>query len=744
MKDEKAFPKVFISYAHEGNLGDDVERLATWLTENGVTVITDHPYKNHPPEKGWHTWMQHSIEDADIVLMVCTELYKRRFEKRDEDPGKGQGVIWEAAIVTTDLYESKLSNTRFFPILPDGGNPAHIPSVLKAFDNRHFFTSGNGRILSLIKDEIVVPKPSHPLRKHLPGELLDGNDPRIQPREGFFLGREDELLEVLGFLNGTKHSNAVCSHLTGTAGIGKTEVCKAALKRWISGECASRVFWIQVGDNAQSQELIAQLADAIGLSSDKIADVLTLSHLRSYLPQGLYYLDNLESIAESTDGRKFLRELSQIPGIRILASSRVSLEHVFGQSIVIPHLDLDSATTLFQRCWTGDQKDWDEIALKAFVKNKLGCHPLTISLIARLGRAYGWSRIQELWNEQGTLMAQARKASDRSDSLEISFSLAARLLNEEAGALDLWQFIALFPTPFHESMLSSWEKISGCSNARIALSDHSLFSITGHMVSMLPPISRYALSQARLERASELYFNWERARDLAYHYFVALSRNASDIASSEIAITSRDICARQLWAVEQLIKTDLAFDHPNRELAKRLHHQLQNVYTFNALAGDALLKHFQKMLGDALSLRTLGDLESRLGKVDEALAHYNRAIELYTDERANLGLANVHQSFGDLQQQNHAYKEAVRQYQMAIPLYESEKDAMGYAYTLAEIIKCVHKSDGWILEELKPISTRALNAANQCGVKSVVEYVRNALLEVFAQDTDKLNDFLEP
>ena len=58
-------PLVFISYAHEGDLGARVGALAEWLTDNGVQVITDHPYQNRPPEKGWRAWMQHNIEHAD-------------------------------------------------------------------------------------------------------------------------------------------------------------------------------------------------------------------------------------------------------------------------------------------------------------------------------------------------------------------------------------------------------------------------------------------------------------------------------------------------------------------------------------------------------------------------------------------------------------------------------------------------------------------------------------------------------
>ncbi|MFM7642593.1 MAG: SEFIR domain-containing protein [Cyanobium sp.] len=92
-----AKPKVFISYAHEGDLRERVGDLAEWLRGNGVEPITDHPYRYRPPEKGWRAWMQHSIEAADVVLIVCSERYQHLFEKR-EDPAAGCGAIRGRAV----------------------------------------------------------------------------------------------------------------------------------------------------------------------------------------------------------------------------------------------------------------------------------------------------------------------------------------------------------------------------------------------------------------------------------------------------------------------------------------------------------------------------------------------------------------------------------------------------------------------------------------------------------------------
>ncbi len=144
-------PNVFISYAYENDLSSKVKSLADWLTGNDVQAITDHPYVNRPPEKGWQAWMQHSVEDADMVLIVCTDRYKRLFERRTEKIDHGYGVTWESAIVTADIYKSRLNNTRFFPLLPDDGCHEDVPAILMDWHNNHRFPSGNKRILSLVK-----------------------------------------------------------------------------------------------------------------------------------------------------------------------------------------------------------------------------------------------------------------------------------------------------------------------------------------------------------------------------------------------------------------------------------------------------------------------------------------------------------------------------------------------------------------------------------------------------------------
>ncbi|MGH7730376.1 MAG: toll/interleukin-1 receptor domain-containing protein [Candidatus Eiseniibacteriota bacterium] len=135
----KQSPTVFISYAHESDaLRAAVRKLAVWLSAQECSVMTDHPFVDRPPPEGWQAWMLGCIDQADTVLVVCTPRLKSRYEKTAV-PDAGRGATYEGAIVTQRIYDDVMRNTKFFPILPDGGNEDDIPTALKSWWNGHRF-----------------------------------------------------------------------------------------------------------------------------------------------------------------------------------------------------------------------------------------------------------------------------------------------------------------------------------------------------------------------------------------------------------------------------------------------------------------------------------------------------------------------------------------------------------------------------------------------------------------------------
>ena len=138
--------RVFISYAHKDKVQSEVGALVQWLKQQGIEALSDHAHLERPPTQGWQAWMLHSIEDADVVLCICGEAYKRGFEKR----GGGKGSTWEGAIVTVDLYESGGLNNKFYPILPQAHVDDFVPTLLKPWNN-HIALAEWERILALIQ-----------------------------------------------------------------------------------------------------------------------------------------------------------------------------------------------------------------------------------------------------------------------------------------------------------------------------------------------------------------------------------------------------------------------------------------------------------------------------------------------------------------------------------------------------------------------------------------------------------------
>ena len=132
MADLKA-PSVFLSYSYDSDEhAARVLALADALRAGGIDVILDR-YVHPAPEEGWPLWMDRNIRDADFVLLVCTETYRRHVTGLEE-PGKGRGVDWEGNLIYNLIYhrinEDKPSGSRFIPILLPGSKPDHIPTPI--------------------------------------------------------------------------------------------------------------------------------------------------------------------------------------------------------------------------------------------------------------------------------------------------------------------------------------------------------------------------------------------------------------------------------------------------------------------------------------------------------------------------------------------------------------------------------------------------------------------------------------
>ena len=115
--------RVFISYSHDSaEHRDRILALANRMRGEGIDCRIDRFVES--PSEGWPLWMQDQIEQADAVLVVCTETYERRASGK-EVPGRGLGARWEGAIIMQQLYERVSSE--FVPVVVFGADVEHIP-----------------------------------------------------------------------------------------------------------------------------------------------------------------------------------------------------------------------------------------------------------------------------------------------------------------------------------------------------------------------------------------------------------------------------------------------------------------------------------------------------------------------------------------------------------------------------------------------------------------------------------------
>jgi hypothetical protein len=168
-------PKVFISYSHETvEHQERVLGLADRLRADGIDAEIDQ-YNASPPE-GWPLWCERQIEDADFVLMVCTETYHRRV-KGDKQPGQGRGIMWEAGIIRQILYDAGAVGNKFVPVLFSETSPEQIPRPIKG-SSWHIVDREDGyeRLLRRLTGQPAFARPALGAMRALPARPRHWSD----------------------------------------------------------------------------------------------------------------------------------------------------------------------------------------------------------------------------------------------------------------------------------------------------------------------------------------------------------------------------------------------------------------------------------------------------------------------------------------------------------------------------------------------------------------------------------------
>src|SRR3954447_21067182 len=112
---------VFISYSHDTPAHSaQVMAFADRLKGEGANVLLDQ--YDPDPSQGWPLWMEECLDSANLIVIICTETYKRRL-KNQETTGVGLGVRWEGNLIYSLIYteDDPHPSAKFIPVLFEGG-----------------------------------------------------------------------------------------------------------------------------------------------------------------------------------------------------------------------------------------------------------------------------------------------------------------------------------------------------------------------------------------------------------------------------------------------------------------------------------------------------------------------------------------------------------------------------------------------------------------------------------------------
>lgn len=156
-ENETELPIIFISYSHDSaDHKKWVAHLATKLFESGIKVILDQwdlSLGDSPTR-----FMESGINDADRVLLICTQEYVRKAEA-----GEG-GAGYERMIVTSELAQ-KIDTNKFIPVTRQESSLHDIPVFLgdRFFADFNDDSQFENQLHNLIRDLKKIPHIDKPV-----------------------------------------------------------------------------------------------------------------------------------------------------------------------------------------------------------------------------------------------------------------------------------------------------------------------------------------------------------------------------------------------------------------------------------------------------------------------------------------------------------------------------------------------------------------------------------------------------
>jgi tetratricopeptide (TPR) repeat protein len=460
-------PALFISYSHDSpEHKDRILALADRLRQEGVDCRIDQYEQS--PEEGWPLWCERQIERSTFVLVICTEIYYRRF-RGEEVPHKGLGGTWEGHIITQHLYNAQGKNRKFIPVTFSPEEFGFIPLPLQSAtayqldkDYEVLYRRLTGQLLislpplgEVVSKEARQPLPPQPsLERKQDFETLW----HVRHRQNiFFTGREEILTEIRKALE--ERGTAA---LSGLGGVGKTQTAIEYAYRY--RQLYRAVFWAEADSRERLFTDFVSMAAVLNLPSAQAAEQeLALQDVKRWLESNLGWLLILDNADELLLVQEFLP--SQGKGHLLLTTRARAVQSLAERIPVREMTPEEGALLLLRRAAViskerrlADAGDSDrQFALQ--LSRELGGLPLALDQAGAFIEETQRSLVEyaEMYaSEKMTLLAE-RGTLGAHASATVTFSLAfEKVARNSAAAADLIRMCAfLSPDAIPEEIFTA-------------------------------------------------------------------------------------------------------------------------------------------------------------------------------------------------------------------------------------------------------------------------------------------------
>jgi tetratricopeptide (TPR) repeat protein len=428
-------PSVFISYSHDSPAHlERILMLSNRLREAGVDCRIDQ-YEESPPE-GWPRWCDRQVEESAFVLVVCTEIYLRRFQGK-ESPQVGRGVTWEGHIITQELYNAQGRNTKFIPVALSKDDARFVPITLQSA-TEYRLPEGYDLLYRRLTNQPRWTMPDLGKVKSMPTLERKQDFQTVwqvpHPRNPFFTGRE-KILEDLVRTLGKRKSAA----LSGLGGVGKTQT--AVEYAYTHRSQYTAVLWVKAESRGTLLADFASIAAALNLPSAAAKEqALAVAEVRRWLDTHSGWLLILDNADDLDLAKEFL---PRDPQGDLLLTTRARALGGLAERLPVDEMEPEEgARLLLRRAGLAD----NDRTLALQISSELGGLPLALDQAGAFieETPCSLSEYFEIYlSEKEKLLGERGRSLGDHPSVTVTFSLAFdKTAADSAAAGDLVRLCA--------------------------------------------------------------------------------------------------------------------------------------------------------------------------------------------------------------------------------------------------------------------------------------------------------------